>query len=99
MNIICGNNKNLMTVKEAKEKYKGCKNLKIETNEQGYVTQITFERPCIYCGGYHKPFSKEVQKCMMNHIMKPSKESNEEDTEDKQYCECCGAEINTDWDW
>ena len=58
-----------MTKKQAEKKFKGLRNLKITTDENGFVTDVSCTIPCIVCGKYHHMFSKVSEKCALKIII------------------------------
>ena len=57
------------TVAEIKERFKGVRGLKIETNDEGVVTDASYRVPCFVCGVYHHLNSKPAQRCAIKLMM------------------------------
>jgi len=50
-----------MTDEEIRERYKGCRNLKIERDENSVT--VTYREPCVVCNKFHHKGSKAEKQC------------------------------------
>jgi hypothetical protein len=78
------------TIEEIKKKYGLFRNLEIEEHSlyKGRVETFSYDTPCVRCGEYHEPLSKEERECFEEGFRewgrKPMKET----------CPCCGHEVD-----